>query len=40
MEYIEKHNDDPKPIVWSKAADEILEKVGRARAALDNAPSE
>ncbi len=34
MDYIDNHNDDPKPIVWTKAADEILEKVGRARAAL------
>lgn len=35
MEYINTHNDDPKPIVWTKAADDILEKVGRARAKLD-----
>jgi hypothetical protein len=35
MGYIANHNDDPKPIVWAKAADEILEKVGRARAKLD-----
>ena len=35
MGYIDNHNDDPKPIVWTKAADEILEKVGRARAKLD-----
>ena len=39
MGYIKNHNDDPKPIVWTKAADEILEKVGRARVALDNAPT-
>jgi len=39
MGYIESHNDDPKPIVWTKAADEIIEKVGRARAALNNASS-
>ena len=38
MEYIENHNDDPTPIVWTKAADEILEKVGRARAALKMPP--
>lgn len=36
MGYIEHHNDDPKPIVWTKAADAILDKVGRARAKLDN----
>ena len=35
MGYIDNHNDDPKPIVWTKAADEILEKVGRARAKLN-----
>ncbi len=35
MGYIDNHNDDPKPIVWAKAADEILDKVGRARAKLD-----
>ena len=35
MEYIDGHNDDPKPIVWTKAADEIIEKVGRARAKLN-----
>ncbi len=35
MEYIEGHNRDPKPIVWTAAADSILEKVGRARAKLN-----
>ena len=34
MDYIDNHNDAPMPIVWAKAADEILEKVGRARAKL------
>jgi transposase len=30
-----KHwNDDPQPFVWTKAADEIIEKVRRGRAAL------
>ena len=37
--YIGAHNDDPKPIVWRKTVDQILAKVGRARAALDNAPT-
>jgi transposase len=37
--YIAEHNDDPKPFVWRKTVDEILAKVGRARAALDNAPT-
>jgi len=35
MSYIEEHNRDPRPIVWTAAADRILEKVGRARAKLD-----
>ncbi len=35
MDYIEAHNRDPRPIVWTAAADAILEKVGRARAKLD-----
>ena len=35
MGYINSHNDDPRPIVWTKAADEILEKVGRARTQLN-----
>lgn len=35
MDYIEDHNRDPKPIVWTAAADKILEKVGRARAKLN-----
>ncbi len=37
--YIAEHNDDPHPFVWRKTVEEILEKVGRARAALDNAAS-
>jgi transposase len=35
MSYIEDHNRDPRPIVWTAAADSILDKVGRARAKLD-----
>jgi len=38
--YIAEHNDDPKPFVWRATVDEILAKVGRARVALDNAPTE
>jgi transposase len=34
-EYIDKHNDNPKPFVWSAKAADILEKVKRARKALD-----
>ncbi|NQU43091.1 IS630 family transposase [bacterium] len=39
MGYIDQHNRDAKPFVWRKTADEIIEKVGRARLALDNAPT-
>jgi hypothetical protein len=35
-DYIDKHNDSPKPFVWTARASDILEKVKRARAALDN----
>ena len=35
MDYVEEHNGDPTPIVWTAAADHILEKVGRARAKLN-----
>jgi hypothetical protein len=34
-EYIDKHNDNPKPFVWTAKATDILEKVKRARKALD-----
>jgi hypothetical protein len=40
MDYIKQHNVDPRPFIWRKTADEIIEKVGRARLALDNAPTE
>lgn len=34
MAFIELHNANPKPFVWTKSAEAILEKVERARAAL------
>src|SRR4249920_2085286 len=34
-DYLTKHNADPKPFVWTKKADVILEKNVRARAALE-----
>ena len=37
--YIDKHNDAPKPFIWTAKASDILEKVKRARAARDNRPS-
>jgi hypothetical protein len=39
MSYIDQHNSNPKPFVWRKTAEEIIEKVGRARLALNNAPT-
>ncbi len=35
-DYIDKHNDKPKPFVWTAKAADILGKVKRARAVLDN----
>jgi len=35
-EYIDKHNQSPKPFVWTAQASDILEKVKRARRTLDN----
>jgi transposase len=39
LAYIEEHNRRPKPFIWTAKATDILEKVKRARAALDNSPS-
>lgn len=36
-EYIDRHNDNPKPFVWTAKASDILEKVKRARKALHKA---
>jgi transposase len=38
--YIDEHNDNPKPFVWTAKAQDILEKVRRARAILDKIASE
>ena len=35
-EYVDSYNKNPKPFVWTKSVADILEKVGRARAALPN----
>jgi len=35
-DFIEQHNRSPKPFVWTKSTEEILEKVGRARERLNN----
>jgi transposase len=39
LEYIETHNEDPAPFIWTAAANDILEKVKRGRAKLHNLPS-
>ena len=33
-EYLRSYNENPRPLVWTKSIEEILEKVGRGRAAL------
>jgi transposase len=33
-EYLDAHNDDPKPFIWTATADDILTKVARGRVAL------
>jgi transposase len=38
--YIEEHNENPRPFVWTAKAEDILEKVRRARAVLDKITSE
>jgi transposase len=37
--YIDKHNDNPKPFIWTAKASDILAKVKRARKALHNVQS-
>jgi transposase len=38
-DYIARHNARPKPFVWTKKAEDLLEKISRARKALDKIPS-
>ena len=35
-EYIGRHNENPKPFIWTAKAGDILEKVKRARTVLHN----
>jgi transposase len=35
-DFVNRHNESPKPFVWTKSVEEILEKVGRAKAVLQN----
>lgn len=37
--YIDRHNESPKPFIWTAKANDILEKVKRARKILNNAQS-
>jgi transposase len=36
MKYLENHNADPKPFIWTKSAGKILEKVARAKQTLES----
>jgi hypothetical protein len=36
IDYLDKHNDHPKPYVWTKTAAEIFSKVARAKQALES----
>jgi hypothetical protein len=38
-QYIDFHNENPKPFIWTAKAADILEKVKRARVAIHNRPS-
>jgi transposase len=38
-DYIEHHNSNPKPFIWTASANDILEKVKRARKSLNNVQS-
>ncbi|HZL49374.1 MAG TPA: IS630 family transposase [Terracidiphilus sp.] len=39
FDYIQQHNTQPKPFIWTAKATDILEKVKRGKAALHNCPS-
>jgi transposase len=36
MQFIEVHNENPKPFVWTKSVDDIMAKINRARLELPN----
>jgi len=40
MSFIEKHNKQPAPYIWTKSANDILEKVKRGREKLDKLHSD
>ena len=37
--YVDHHNTNPTSFVWTKKAEDILQKIARARKALDKVPS-
>ena len=37
--YIDAHNQNPKPFIWTAKASDILEKVTRAQTTLNKTPS-
>jgi hypothetical protein len=39
LAYIEEHNRQRKPFIWTAQANDTLEKVKRARADLNNSPA-
>jgi transposase len=39
FDYVDHHNEKPKPFIWTAKAADILEKVKRARTALHNRQS-
>lgn len=39
MNYVQHHNEDPKTFVWTAEVEDILEKIRRARAVLNNVQS-
>jgi len=38
--YMEIHNDEPKPLIWTATAESILTKVRRGRVALNQTVSQ
>jgi len=36
LTYLEQHNANPKPFIWTKSAGEILEKIAKAKQALES----
>jgi len=39
MDYLQQHNENPETFVWTANVHDILAKIARARAALNNVQS-